>query len=101
MRDWRDSRRDRGGHRWWDEEALRREEAEREGGRQRWEGIIDDRAEYDKRDYGGGYYGRRDNKGDRNRNDDQRFRGGDHSVAAGTEVRFKGRGSMKYTERKW
>lgn len=126
-RGWRNDRRENGGHRWWDEETLRREEEEREGGRQRWEGIIEDGPAYDhhnnnnNRSYGGRTQGHGNYDGggrDRDRERNRRFAGGMPSVAVGggglgggggaagggpggQEVRFKGRGSMKYRERKW
>lgn len=101
-RGWRNDRRENGAHRWWDEEILRREEEEREGGRQRWEGIIDDGTGYDDRAYGGMRHGNYEV-----RDANKRLGGGEIFGAevgtgvGGKEVRFKGRGNMKYKERKW
>lgn len=86
-----------------DEEQLRTEEKEREGVRDRFEGVVEDecidrkegkRQGYDSRRHGQGTYHCSGN-GDRN--------GGQGAGIDGTggEVKFKGRGSMKYRERKW
>ena len=99
----------REGARWRDEEEeeeeeeLRREEAEREGGRGRWEGVIVGEEEGWVRNGGGGAgVGREGRAG---RWGDGRLGGGERAAGGGkgeeTEVRFKGRGSMKYRERRW
>ena len=82
-----------------DEYDIRREEEEREGGSARFEGVVENelymdgaslRTKYDRVDRGpGGYNG-------------ERARWGGAGVGSpGGEVKFKGRGSMKYKERKW
>ena len=82
-----------------DEYDIRREEEAREGGSERFEGVIEDepymdrgsrRMNYDRRDRGPGTY----------HGGGARL-GGAEAGNTGGEVKFKGRGSMKYKERKW
>lgn len=70
--------------RWRDEEIIAREEREREG-RGRWEGVI----EREGTDVGGAA-----------REKSATGAAGAAGAAGGPEVKFKGRGSMKYRERK-
>lgn len=90
-------------HRWRDEEMIRREEEEREGGRGRFEGIIEDGGGGN--GYAGGkdgeYGGWRTENGRGEHNGEGRLGGGGGDADAGAEVKFKGRGSMKYREKKW
>ena len=84
-----------------DEEWIRREEAEREGGDGRFDGVIED----DSHDRGGGgpkhvYYGQsREPRGYQHR--EERLGDGGEAADDGPEVKFKGRGSMKYREKRW
>ena len=82
-----------------DEEMIQREEAEREGGRERWEGVIKDEGEPHivkwsiegsgrKRESRGVALG------------EGRSGGNGGSADSGAEVKFKGRGGMKYREKK-
>lgn len=99
----RTRRGERGGWRRRDEEALRRAEQEREGGRARWDGAMEGVERYGGRDIfqsgGGGGGGRNRDEGDVDRSGGGGGGGGDESEEP--TVRFKGRGSMKYREKKW
>ena len=104
----RESGREMGEERWWDEDVIRREEREREG-RGRWDGVIGDEVEGGwenggsgrMRGYDAGVEGRGGRWGD------GRLGGGggngneNENGNEGAEVKFKGRGSMKYRERRW
>ena len=82
-----------------DEYQIRKQEEEREGGKGRYEDVIEDEDDEAR------------NSGSRRRDDRHRGReqaggygrigGGGGSEEAGGEVKFKGRGSMKYRENKW
>ncbi|KAH0544278.1 hypothetical protein FGG08_001541 [Glutinoglossum americanum] len=90
-----------------DEDRIRREEEAREGGEDRYQGIIED----DKRNGGGDGYDARGgdhwyrpsrgyvDRGDSGRLGDAENVGGPPDGEPG--VKFKGRGSMKYRERRW
>ncbi|KAI9848838.1 MAG: hypothetical protein M1837_006354 [Sclerophora amabilis] len=83
-----------------DEDLIRREEEEREGGDDRFEGVIErDEDYYDEdragRRYGGGSYPHSDGRLGGQGHDDDDDGGG------GPGVIFKGRGSMKYREKRW
>ncbi|KAI9759023.1 MAG: hypothetical protein M1835_000477 [Candelina submexicana] len=97
QRGWRGDRReefrDRAGFRGREEEeAIRREEMEREGGEGRFEGLIED----DSGDYMRG--GRERVWRDREAGGEGRLGGGGGGEG---EVKFKGRGSMKFRERRY
>ncbi|KAI9865152.1 MAG: hypothetical protein M1813_002472 [Trichoglossum hirsutum] len=91
-----------------DEDRIRREEEARDGGPDRFQGIIEDDGRNGR---GGGYDARggdhwyRPSWGHVDYGDSGRL-GGAESAVGGTrdgdgEVKFKGRGSMKYRERRW
>ncbi|KAI9821288.1 MAG: hypothetical protein M1827_004024 [Pycnora praestabilis] len=100
-----------------DEEAIRREEAEREGGEGRFEGIIEEEDGEDPdryvRDhereisgYGGGFKDGRGGYRDMRRyggvgRDEGRLGGAAAEDGDGADVKFKGRGSMKFREKRW
>ena len=97
--------RQRGEYRRRDEEWILREEAEREG-RGRWEGVIEDDGGVENsgvgRRGGGGYEPGREVRG--GRLGERRLGAGEGRLGGGNEgaeVKFKGRGSMKYRERRW
>ncbi|MCJ1398795.1 hypothetical protein MMC11_001996 [Xylographa trunciseda] len=81
-----------------DEYQIRREEEEREGGSGRYEGVIED-GHYLDRDPGRMSY-HRQGRGPSGYNDSGGRLGGAGIEDTGGEVKFKGRGSMKYKERK-
>ncbi|KAI9877449.1 MAG: hypothetical protein M1830_003871 [Pleopsidium flavum] len=97
-----------------DEDLIRRQEEERDGGDERYKGVIeDDELRWQRRDFGprNNRWGSNKGNGNRNRNDrldkDDRGGGGGGGGGGGItaedrggEVKFKGRGSMKYRERK-
>ena len=82
-----------------DEEDIRREEREREGGTNRFEDVIDDEHEcrQDSRQIRGSSY----NPPKRALRYDDVHLGESGETDAGGQVKFKGRGSMKYRERQW
>lgn len=91
-----------------DEDLIRREEEEREGGDDRYAGVIeDDETRWRRREFpersrrwdGGKGKGNRYGNGNGNVRLDKDDGGGGNIVEGG-EVIFKGRGSMKYRERK-
>ncbi|MCJ1434545.1 hypothetical protein MMC27_003914 [Xylographa pallens] len=82
-----------------DEYDIRREEEEREGGSARFEGVIEDE-HYMDRGSRRRNYNRHDRGLDSYKGGGARL-GGAEAGNTGGEVKFKGRGSMKYKERKW
>ncbi|MCJ1393074.1 hypothetical protein MMC18_005946 [Xylographa bjoerkii] len=82
-----------------DEYDIRREEEEREGGSGRFEDVIEDEHYMDRGPLRTNYY--RQGRGLGGYSTDGGRLGSAGAEGTGGEVKFKGRGSMKYKERKW